>query len=239
MEDLERMAIFASVAEAKSFSVAARKLGLSKSVVSRQVAQLEKSVGARLLNRTTRAMSLTEAGSVLQAHCARIVDELHEAKLAVAKLNSEPRGLLRITAPVAFGTLHVAPALTAFLARHAELRIELHITDRIVDLAEEGFDMAIRITREPGQLLVARKLAPDRRTMCATPAYFRRRGIPASPRDLSKHNCLTYTHLNPQGAWRLQGPDGPVEVKASGNLSVNDDEALSQAVLNGLGIAIL
>jgi DNA-binding transcriptional LysR family regulator len=239
MEDLERMAIFARVAEAKSFSAAARKLGLSKSLVSKQVTQLEKSVGARLLNRTTRAMSLTEAGAVFYGHCARIVEELEEAKLAVNKLNSEPRGLLRITAPVAFGTLHVAPALPAFLARHEDLKIEMVITDRIADLADEGFDMAIRIAREPGQLLVARRLAADRRKMCATPGYFGRHGIPRTPKDLSRHNCLTYTHLNPQGAWRLEGPHGHVQVTAAGNLTLNDDEALSQAVLGGLGIAIL
>src|SRR6185436_16069560 len=149
MEDLERMAIFARVVETKSFSEAARRLHLSKSLVSKQVTQLEKSVGARLLNRTTRAMSLTEAGAVFYEYRARIVEELDAGKRAVGQLRSEPRGLLRISASVAFGTLHVAPALPEFLAQFPEVRIDMEIKDRFVDLAEERFDVAIRIAQDP------------------------------------------------------------------------------------------
>jgi DNA-binding transcriptional LysR family regulator len=239
MEDLQRMAIFARVVETKSFSEAARRLGISKSVVSKQMTQLEKSVGARLLNRTTRAMSLTEAGAVFYEYCARIVEELEEAKQAVGQLHSGPRGLLRVSAPVAFGTMHVAPALADFLAAHPDVQVDMEIKDRFVDLADERFDVAIRITKEPGANLVARRLATVNRKICATPAYFKRHGIPRTPRDLERHNCLTYTYFNPQDPWRLRGPDGDISVAASGNLRLNDDEALSEAVLKGLGIALL
>lgn len=239
MEDLEGMAIFARVVEEKSFSAAARRLNLSKSLVSKHVTQLEKSIGARLLNRTTRALSLTEAGAVFYEHCARIVEELEEAKLAVGRLQTAPRGILRISAPVAFGRLHVAPALPVFLTANPELKIDMVTTDRFVDLAEEGYDVVIRIVGEPSPNVVARRLAPVNRRMCATPDYFARHGLPTSPADLEKHNCLTYTYFNPQDPWRLHGPDGDISVRASGNLRLNDDDALSEAVLGGLGIALL
>ena len=239
MEDLQRMAIFARVVEDKSFSAAARRLNLSKSLVSKQVTQLEKSVGARLLNRTTRALSLTEAGAALYEHCARIVEELEEAKLSVSRLHSEPRGLLRISVPVAFGRLHIASVLPEFLAAYPDLKVDMVTTDRFVDLAEEGYDVVIRITDQPAPTLVARKLAPVHRRMVATQDYFARHGVPQTPEDLAHHNCLTYTYFNPQDPWRLLGPDGYISIPASGNLRVNDDDALAEAVLRGLGLALL
>lgn len=236
MEDLERMAIFARVVEARSFSAAARRLGMSKSLVSKHVTRLEQSLGARLLNRTTRTMSVTEIGAVFYEHCARILEEMEEAKLAVGRLHSEPRGTLRMSASVAFGTLHVAPALPAFLARHPALSIDMTISDRFVDLADEGYDVALRIAKDPGQNLVARRLAPVNRKVCATPEYFAAHGVPRTPIDLVGHNCLTYTYLH---QWRFRGPDGELSVPATGNLTLNDDEALWQAVLGGLGLALL
>ena len=239
MHDLERMAIFARVVEARSFSEAARRLGISKGAVSKAIAQLEHSVGARLLNRTTRSMSPTEAGSAFYEHCARIVEEQDQARAAVGRLHDDPRGLLRVSASVAFGTLHIAPALPQFLARYPEVRIDMAIGDRFVDLAEEGFDVAIRITREPAPNLVARRFAPVNRKIVATPGYFKRHGVPRKPADLSKHNCLTYTHFNPRDVWRLRGPGGDISVPISGNLRLNDDEALTAAVVGGLGVALL
>jgi DNA-binding transcriptional LysR family regulator len=239
MEDLQRMAIFARVVEAKSFSGAARHLNLSKSLVSKQITQLEKSVGARLLNRTTRALSVTDAGAVFYEHCMRIVEEMEEAKLAVSRLHSEPRGLLRISSSVAFGRLHVAPAVAEFLRLYPEVRIDMVTTDRFVDLAEEGYDVVIRIVGEPAPNVVARKLAPVKRSMCATPEYFARHGIPQTLSDLRRHNCLTYTYFMPQDSWRLRGPDGDIAVPAPGNLRLNDDDALAETVLSGLGIAVL
>lgn len=239
MEDLERMAIFARVVEEKSFSAAARRLNLSKSLVSKQISQLEKSIGARLLNRTTRALSVTDAGAVFYEYCSRIVEELEEAKLAVNRLQTTPRGVLRISAPVAFGRLHVASALPTFLSTNPELKIDMVTTDRFVDLAEEGYDVVVRIVGEPSPNVVARKLAPVHRRICATPDYFARHGVPQTPKDLEQHNCLTYTYYNPQDPWRLHGPEGDISVQASGDLRLNDDDALSEAVLGGLGIALL
>ena len=239
MHDLERMAIFARVVEERSFSAAARRLDLSKSLVSRHITALEKSVGARLLNRTTRALSLTDAGAVFYEHCLRVLEELEAAKLAVGRLHSEPRGLLRITSSVAFGRLHIAPALADFLRAYPEITIDMMTTDRFMDLADDGIDVAIRITGEPAQNVVARKLAPVHRRMCATPEYFERHGVPQTPDDLANHNCLIYTAFNPPGPWRLRGPEGDSSVRASGNLRLNDDDALAEAVRRGVGIALL
>jgi DNA-binding transcriptional LysR family regulator len=239
MQDLERMAIFARVVEARSFSEAARRLSMSKSLVSKQITELEHSIGARLLNRTTRALSLTDAGAVFYEHCVRIVEEMEEARLSVSRLHSEPRGVLRISSSVAFGRLHVAPAIAEFLAVYPELKVDMFTTDRFVDLAEEGYDLVVRIVHDPAPNVVARKLAPMNRRMCATPEYFARHGIPRTPTDLAQHNCLTYTHFNPHGAWRLRGPDGEISVPIVGNLRLNDDDALAEAVLRGLGLAIL
>jgi DNA-binding transcriptional LysR family regulator len=239
MQDLERMAVFARVVEEKSFSGAARRLSLSKSLVSKYVTQLERSMGARLLNRTTRALSVTEAGAVLYEHAARIVEQMEDAKLALGSLQSSPRGILRISAPVAFGRLHVASALPEFLAPYPELKIDMVTTDRFVDLADEGYDVVVRILGEPPPNVVARKLAPVNRRICATPEYFERHGVPRVPQDLERHNCLTYTYFNPQDRWRLRGPDGDISVRASGNLRLNDDDALAEAVRAGLGVALL
>jgi DNA-binding transcriptional LysR family regulator len=239
MKNLVGMAIFARVAEAKSFSEAARRLGLSKSAVSKEVTRLERSLGARLLHRTTRKLSLTEIGAAFYEHCARVIQEAEEAELLVSRLHAEPRGILKLTAPVAFGTLHVAPALPDFLLQHPDVRIDLTISDRFFDLAEEGYDLAIRIARELPPNLVARRLAAINRVVCATPAYFAKHGVPTTPADLARHNCLVYTHANPDAHWRFHAGGKEIAVPVRGNLTLNDDEALWQAVLGGLGIAIL
>ena len=239
MADLNLMAIFARVVEAGSFSEAARRIGSSRSAVSKAVAKLEKSLGAHLLNRTTRYLSPTEIGAAVAEHCSRILEEAKQAEKLVGSLNSEARGLLRVSASVAFGTLHVAPALAKFLPRYPELRIELSITDRWVNLAEDGYDVAIHVTGDPQPNLVARPLAPVRRKLCATPDYFRRKGIPQSPADLVAHNCLDYTRSGESGRWRFTGPAGEIVVPVNGTLHVDDDEALSQAVLGGLGVGLL
>lgn len=237
--DLNDMVTFARVVEVRSFSQAARDLGASKSRISKAIARLERALAARLLNRSTRGLSLTEVGTVFFEHCRRVRDEADEAIAAVTRLHSAPRGVLKLTAPVAFGTLHVAPALSEFLGRYPDLGIDMTITDRVVDLVEEGYDLAIRITTDPGQDVVARKLAPIRRVACATPDYFQRRGVPKTPQDLRQHNCLHYTHFSAQGEWHFKGPGGDITVPLSGDLRINDDEALSRAVLGGLGVALL
>lgn len=240
--DLNLLAIYARVVEVGSFAEAARRLGISRSATSKAVARLEKSLGARLLNRTTRHLSLTEIGTAVATCCTRMLEEVDEVERLADSLNSEPRGTLRVSASVAFGTLHVAPALADFLSAHPELRMELTITDRLVDLAEEGYDLSIRVTAEPPLTLVARKLAPVRRQLCATPDYFKRYGLPTTPADLVHHNCLDYTRSGERGHWHFVGPEGDpanISVPVTGSLHVDDDEALSQAVLGGLGLALL
>jgi len=239
MADLNLMAVFARVVEAGSFAEAARRLGTSRSSVSKAVARLEKSLGAHLLNRTTRHLSLTEIGAEVSEHCTRMLEEATEAEQLVGSLSTEARGVLRVSASVAFGTLHVAPALAGFLSCHPELKIDLSITDRWVNLVEEGYDVAIHVTGDPQPNLVARPLAPVRRRLCATPAYFRRKGIPQTPTDLVDHDCLDYTRSGEPGRWRFTGPAGEISVPVSGPLRVDDDEALSQAVLGGLGVGLL
>jgi DNA-binding transcriptional LysR family regulator len=168
------------------------------------------------------------------------VEEAQEAKLVVSRLHSEPRGVLKITASVAFGTLHIAPAIPEFLARYPEIRIDMTINDRYADLAEEGYDVAIRITKEPDLNLVARELAPIHHVVCATPDYFRRHGTPESPSDLARHNCLIYAQNVPrEGEWRFMGEEQELIVPIAGNLRLNDDEAIWQAALGGLGVALL
>lgn len=239
MKNLIGMAVFARVAEAKSFTEAARRLGSSKSMVSKEVTKLEKSLGARLLNRTTRGLSLTEIGAAYYEHCARVIQEAEEAELLVGRLHGEPRGVLKLTTPVAFGTLHIAPALPEFLAKYPDVSIDLTISDRFFDLAEEGYDLAIRIAREFPPNVVARHLAPINRVVCATSSYFDKHGVPETPSDLTQHNCLIYTHANPDSVWRFRAEGSQVDVPVRGNLTLNDDEALWQAVLGGLGIALL
>ncbi|HPR07221.1 MAG TPA: LysR family transcriptional regulator [Denitromonas sp.] len=237
MSQVDGMLIFARVVEAKSFSEAARRMNATRSKLSKAVAALEASLGVRLLNRSTRRLSLTEVGAAYYAHCARIAQELDDAEQTIGHLQAEPRGVLKISASVAFGTLHIAPALPDFLARYPELSADMTINDRIVDLADDAYDVAVRIVTEPAPALVARRLAPIRRKVCATPAYFRRYGVPKTPGDLVNHNCLHYTH--DRDAWHFFGPQGQIVVPVSGRLHINDDEALSQAVLGGLGVAML
>ncbi|MBA2484177.1 MAG: LysR family transcriptional regulator [Nitrosomonas sp.] len=239
MQDLNLIVVFARVVEAGSFSEAARRLDISRSAVSKGVAKLEKGLGVRLLNRSTRHLSLTEAGKAFAEFSANILEKAEQAERVVSSLQAEPQGLLKVSASVAFGTLHVAPALADFLDQYPKIRIDLTITDHHVDLVEEGYDVLIRVTNEPDLNLVARKLAPARRILCATPKYFQQHGIPRTPEELVAHNCLDYTLSGEQGYWRFTGPMGEISVPVSGTLRINDDDALSQAVLGGLGIALL
>ena len=233
------MEVFARVVEAKSFSQAAQRLGISKSVVSKQVTLLEKSLGVRLLNRTTRRLSLTEVGAAFYERCAHILSEAEEAELLATRLHSEPRGRLKVSVPVAFGVLHVAPALADFLAPYPELRIDMTFNDRSVDLAEEGYDAAVYIVAEPDPKLAGKPLAPIRRKVCGTPEYFRRHGVPQTPDALREHNCLAYSYSQPQSEWSFRGPDGDVKVAIAGSLRANNENALRHAALGGLGLALL
>jgi DNA-binding transcriptional LysR family regulator len=238
MDNLTGMAVFARVVDARSFTAAAAALGLSKSAVSKQVARLEDRLGARLLNRTTRRLSLTEVGAAFYERCARILAEVEDAELAVGRLQDAPRGTLRINAPMSFGQLHLAPAVADFLNGHPGLAIDLTLNDRIVDLVEEGYDVAIRISRLADSSLIARRLVPSRRVVCGSPAYFERHGVPRHPADLRRHNCLLYSYLPSAEEWQFVGPDGPAAVRVSGTLRANNGDALEAAMLTGLGVAL-
>lgn len=239
MDNLSAMAVFAKVAEAKSFSAAAQRLGISKSAASKMVSRLERSLKARLLNRTTRRLSLTEVGAAFYEHCARMVAEAEAAELAVSRLSAAPRGVLKVTSPAAFGHLHIAPGVPDFLARYPDVSVQIVMNDRTVDLAEEGFDIAIRMAREQAPNVVARLLAPVRWAVCAAPEYLERNGAPRVPRDLARHNCLFYSFLESSSDWRFTGNTGDTAVRVAGNFTVNNSEALREAVLKGLGIALL
>jgi DNA-binding transcriptional LysR family regulator len=236
MDKLSGMAVFARVVEAKGFSAAAAQLGLSKSAVSKQVSRLEDRLGARLLNRTTRTLALTEVGRIFYEHCARMLAEAEEAEQAVLSLHAAPRGLLRINVPMSFGVMHIAPALPLFLARYPEMAIEMDMTDRFVDLVEDGYDLAVRIASLPESSLIARRLAPNRAVVCAAPDYLARHGEPRRPADLAAHNCLLYTNTPLYDQWRFDGPEGKVAVAVAGSLRANNGEALLQAALAGVGI---
>lgn len=239
LDTLVGMAVFARVVDDGGFSAAARRLGLSKSAVSKQVAALEDRLGARLLNRTTRRMSLTEAGAALIARCRRVLAEAEAAADAVGVLQGAPAGVLRVAAPMTFGTMHLAPAIPAFLERHPAVSVDLSLNDRMVDLVEEGFDVALRIARLANSSLMARKLAPMRRVMAASPDYLARRGVPVGLADLAGHDCLSYSYIVAGDEWRFTGPDGEQSVQPSGRLRANNGEVLREAALAGSGIAVL
>jgi len=236
LEHLDTMAVLAAVVEAEGFSAAARRLGMSKSAVSKQIGRLEAHLGVRLLHRTTRKLSLTEAGRVYYRHVVRVLDEARAAEDAVAGLRGRPQGTLRVVTPMSFGLLHVAPALSAFLREYPELRLELTMEDRLTDLVEGGFDLAIRIGQLRDSSLVARRISSSRVVLCAAPAYLAARGTPATPEDLLAHDCLHFTHHSGGTDWRFDGPQGPVTVRAPARLQANSGLALREAALAGLGI---
>lgn len=247
LANLNEMAIFARVVEAKSFSGAARQLGLGKSAVSKQISRLEQALGVRLLHRSTRTLSLTDEGRAVYEHCASMVAAAEAAEVAASNLNAAPRGTLRVSAPVSFGTRHVAPAIRSFLARYPEMRVELVLLDRFVDLAEEGFDLVIRLADRLPDGLIARRLLDIDFVICASPAYLAQRGTPRQPADLAGHNCLLYGHGGFGKQWRLRALGGntaadssrEVQVAVDGNFQVNSSEAVHEALLADMGLGLI
>jgi DNA-binding transcriptional LysR family regulator len=239
MDNLGEMAVFARVVETESFSAAARVLGISKSAASKQVSRLEDRLGVRLLNRTTRRLSLTEAGAAFYAACERVVAEAEAAEAAVRRLAAAPRGTLKVNVPMSFGMLYLAPALPDFMARYPELAVDMVLNDRLVDLVEEGFDMGVRIGRLTDSSLIARRLGPNRMLLYAAPSYLSRHGRPETPRDLLRHECLVYSYQRNVGDWRFRGPDGEeTRLRVKGRLTINNGDALHAAALGGLGITL-
>lgn len=237
MDSLTDIAVFAQVVDSGSFTAAAERLSLSKSVVSKYVTRLEDHLGARLLNRTTRRLSLTEVGRVFYERSQRGLQEIEEAEAEVSRLQDKPRGTLRLNTPMSFGIMHVAPALPEFQRRYPEISIDMNLDDRQVDVIEEGFDLSIRISELPDSALVARRLAPCRHVIVASTEYLERNGIPSTPEDLVQHNIISYRYQESAREWHFRSSDNrTITVPISGNVQMNNSLALREALLGGMGI---
>lgn len=240
MDMLTGMKLFAEVVDAGSFSEAGRRLGLAASSVSRQVNGLEDELRARLLNRSTRSLSLTHAGEVYYERVRRILSEVSETNAAVAQLEASPRGLLKLNAPVVFGRRHIAPHIATFCERFPEVSIDLMMTDHFVDVIESGADVVIRVGGLSDSSLIARRLARNRRILVAAPKYLEKNGAPETPEVLADHKCLVYKLNVSLAEWHIRSAEGALsKVRVSGPLTANNTEALHRAALDGLGIALL
>ncbi len=239
MQSLDDMRLFVRVLDGGSLSAAAAATGLSKSAVSKRLARLEGDLGARLLNRTTRRLSPTVAGAEFAEHARRILRDVEEAALRVARHGEAPSGLLRVNAPVTFGHRHVAPVVAEALSRWPSLEIELSLADRFVDVVAEGWDVVVRIATLVDSSLVARKLAPVDRLLCAAPTYLARHGTPRRPADLRNHDCIVYSHAVDRVDWTFVDEAGHVErVRVRGRLSIDNGDAARRVLLAGQGIAL-
>lgn len=238
MQDLNGFLVFAAVVDAGSFSRASDRLGISKALASRQVAELERSLGLRLLNRTTRKLGLTAAGTVFYERCRELIAHAEGARHELEQFRSAPGGRIRVSAAISFGRLHLVDAIADFLARHPGVDIELDLSERFADLITDGADVVIRQAEEPRlHAFVARQLAPLRWVLCASPGYLERHAPPAAPKDLAHHACVTYLS-NARGEWVFTGPRGEVEpVRVAGPCRVSNADGVVHAVLAGLGVA--
>ena len=238
MDRFSALRVFAQVVESGSFSRAADRLGVSTTAVSRQVAELEAHLQTRLLNRTTRRLSLTESGQAFYGRAVQLLHDLQEAEQEASKAAITPRGTIRLTTSLNFGTRQVTPAIAAFVARHPGVKFDVQLSDRIVDLVEEGFDLAIRIGGGGSDNVVARKLGETRLVACASPEYLARHGTPATPQDLARHDCFTYEYASPRGQWRFRGRDGREEtVRVSGPVHSNSGDLNAALAARGAGVA--
>jgi DNA-binding transcriptional LysR family regulator len=236
-DSLYEMSVFSKVVAAGSLSAAARDLGVSTAVVSRRLAALEARLGVRLVNRTTRRLALTDEGASYHEACARILAEIEDADAAAAAKRVEPQGLLKVALPASFGHKHIAPLVPPFAARYPKIQLAFSLSDRTVNVIEEGYDLAIRIGELEDSSLAARKLAPNRRVVCASPEYLRRHAIPRTPEDLQQHNCLTTNDL--QMNWEYKAPDGRRgAVRVSGHYACDNWEVLREWAMAGLGVAL-
>ncbi len=239
MDKLASLRAFNKIVERGSFAAAGRELRLSRSAISKYVRDLEHELGVQLLRRTTRSASPTENGLAYYERSRAILAELEEADQAVSRLQAEPRGMLRVNAPMSFGTLHLARAIGDFMARYPELKIQLLLSDQLVDPVQEGYDVTLRIAALAVSTLIARKIVAARRVICAAPAYLERRGRPLRPEDLRGHDCLSYGHLATGNQWKLTGADGDHWIEVPWMLCSNNAEALCDAAVAGRGIALL
>lgn len=238
-DQIAEMTLFHLLARKGSLSAAARELGLSVPAVSKRLAKLEQRLGVRLVNRTTRRLTLTDEGEAYLESAARILGEIERLEQNFSVRRAVPKGLLRVNASFGFGRRHLAPAVSDFVKRYPEVEVQLQLTDRPLNLGGEGYDLGIRIGDLPDTALVARRIAPNRRLVCAAPAYLRKHGVPRTPAELARHNCLILRENDaPYGTWRFAGPRGTETVKVRGTLSANDGEVVHQWALAGHGIIL-
>jgi DNA-binding transcriptional LysR family regulator len=236
MDRLSLMKTFVAVVEADGFGAAARRLAISAPVVTRNVAALEQHLGARLLERTTRQVRVTEAGARYLADCKRLLAEIDDAEAAVSGAHSEPRGLLSVTAPVMFGRMFVAPLLVDFLAKHAQLSARALLLDQVVDLMTEGLDVAVRIAKLEDSSLTSTKVGVVRRVTCASPAYLKKYGVPKQPRELAEHRCFVFSTERSAPAWAFEAKAKSLSFRPRAALLANSSEGGIEAALAGAGI---
>lgn len=238
MDKYQEMRVFAAVADAGSFVAAAEGLGISKANVSRYVSDLEQRLGVRLMHRTTRKLSLTQEGEVFLARCREILASIDDSEREISTHSQTASGLLKLSVPVSFGIKHLAPLWSEFLAAHPQVSLDVQLADRVVDLVDEGFDLALRIARLPDSSLVSRKLATTRLVLCASPKYLKARGVPSHPAELAQHDILGYSLLAMPDQWQFTGPEGPVIVKVRPRIWTNNGDSCVAAAVRGSGIQL-
>ncbi len=240
MDKFEQMRAFTQVVLSGGFAAAAREMGVSRSAVNKLVIALENDLGVQLLHRSTRVVTPTETGLAFHERCVEILASLAEAEHSITQIQEEPRGRLRINAPMSFGTMHLAPALAEFLVQYPALQVQLTLNDRFIDPIEEGFDVTIRIAQpSTSASLIVQPLMPAPRLLCAAPSYLSRHSALTHPTDLQHHSCLHYGQLSAQDRWILHGADGTHTISVHGVLCSNNGEVLRDAALCGLGITLL
>ena len=239
MDRLTSMAVFKRAVDDGSFAAAARHFGISPEMAGAHVRSLETRLGVRLLNRTTRHLSLTDAGTGYYARCASILADIDEAEAEANSLQRAPRGLLRIATPVTFGVKHIGPAISDYITRYPEVAVDVAVSDRFVNLIEEGIDLAIRIGELQESTLIARRLTSAHLVLCASPAYLHRAGRPETPGDLPRHSCLLYTEAGAPTKWRFEGPEKQIEtVNVSGRICASNADLVRQLAIAGHGIVL-
>lgn len=238
MDRALEMQVFVTVVERGSFVAAAEPLQLSKAAVSRHVAALEERLGVRLLQRTTRRLSLTEEGRLFYARARDILESLDDAESEVAAHQLEPSGVVRVNAPVSFGILHLAPLWAGFLEQYPRVELDIHLNDRLVDLVDEGYDLAIRISRLESSSLVSRRLVTTRMRLCASPAYLDRHGVPEHPHELLGHRIIAYSNLASRDEWTFDGPQGVCTVQTQAAIHCNNGDTCRAIALSGGGILL-
>ena len=240
MDKFDSIRAFTQVVVSGGFAAAAREMGLSRSSVNKLVISLENELGVQLLQRSTRVVTPTETGLAFHERCVEILASLEEAERSITQLHNEPRGRLRVNAPMSFGTMHLAPALTDFLVQYPALQVQLTLNDRFVDPIEEGFDITVRIAKpQESASLIVHPLVSAPRVLCAAPSYLELHGVPTHPDELRRHSCLHYGQLAVKNQWTLMGVDGNHTMLVKGVLCSNNGEVLREAAVRGLGITLL